>query len=207
MADLSQAEQILFSTFWGKDNLIDDEEFWLQVMMLLMPEDKMIALPLHFNLLTVRRVLDMLQCPVGKCGLCCHYPRVTMSDTDIDKILKNTDYTEDDLAKVIQQDERGKFMNCSGEGGCFFLKDNSCTIYKYRPDVCYLFPIQGGVDAMIEGQAVQIMRIKLKCLAAIEVTRAILRESLAAGNLRLLPDLSLVPLISPEITEGGNKDG
>jgi Fe-S-cluster containining protein len=33
-------------------------------------------------------------------------------------------------------------MRKTGEGKCFFLKDNRCTIYKIRPLICRFYPFQ-----------------------------------------------------------------
>jgi len=201
MANLTQAEKTLFSMFWGKENLIDDDHFWRMAGALLSSEDGELVLPLSFNPLTVRRVLGMLQCSPGKCGACCRYKRITLTDLDVERIVSNTDFK--DISGLVNEDESGKFLSGEGEG-CPFLKDNVCQIYGYRPDVCYLFPIQGGKKAFVNGkEPFEAMRLRLKCQPAMEVARAILRESMALneGKTRLLPDLSIVPILEEQVIQ------
>ena len=196
MANLSIAEKELFGSFYGVEDLIDNDDFWFQVQVLLLPEDKELVLPIGFHALTVRRVLGMLDCKPGACGLCCHYQKVTISETDIEKIASRI--PREELAKFIRNE--GEHQYLWTENGCPFLKDNICTIYECRPDVCYMYPIMGGIDCVLNGQPFQAMRLRLKCLPALNVARTILRESLRASNgtMRLLPDLSIVPIKQEE---------
>jgi len=206
MANLSASEQKMFGKYWGAKDLIDDEAFWADVLLLYVMEERNVCLPLAFNPLTVRRVLDMLECPPGKCGLCCRYKRLPITELDIKKIRESGKVSEEKLATIVQSDARGQFMSCQPE--CPFLKDNECTIYKYRPDVCYQFPIQRGVEGTLDGQPFISMLVRVKCPPVIKVIRYMLRESLEAseGHSMLLPDLTIIPIWdgnqeSPEILE------
>ncbi len=87
--------------------------------------------------------------------------------------------------------------NPEGEGficALFDIKDNKCKIYKFRPDTCYFYPIQGSVDAIINDKPNRQMRIKIKCLSSLNVARKIITKALSEENGILLPNLTIIPL-------------
>ncbi len=192
MADLTIAERELFAKYGGQEDLTHNEDFWADIRLRYIGSDKIIALPVAYNPLTVRRVLDMLNCPPGACGLCCRYRTIHVTSDDILTIIEKTEYTQEDIDKLLKEDEKGRYL--AGEpDGCPFLKDNVCTIWEHRPSVCYLYPIQGGREAFLGEQQISQMTIKLKCPASIEVVKRVMERAVTENpNMLLLPDLSLV---------------
>lgn len=180
MAELTFPEMQMFARFYGDKDLVHNESFWLGCFA--MYSDKVVALPLVDNPASRRRLHDMIECPPGKCGICCHYGHVPLSDLDIERLYKNN--------AVINE----KKLECSN--GCQFLKDNACSIYKDRPDVCAEFPIQQPRESiMADGQKFHQIQYRLKCYPGLKVIRTIMEEACAPGNMMLLPDLSLIPVI------------
>jgi Fe-S-cluster containining protein len=192
MADLTIAEQELFAKYWGRDDLAHDEDFWADIRLIYIGSKVTLPLPVEYNPRTVRRVLDMLKCPRGVCGLCCRYPTLHLAEDDIKAIIQNTKYTQEDMDKLLKTDEQGLYLGCAPDG-CPFLKDNVCTIWDCRPNVCYLYPITGGRKAMLAGQELNQMTIRLHCLASINIVKKIMQMAVTENpNMMLLPDLSVV---------------
>jgi len=187
---LTSGEQFLFSKYWGRNDLTECDEFWEDVFNYYSKETRNAPLPLEYNPLTMRMVFDTLKCPPGECGLCCNYKRVPMQDYDIQKLLDNECATEEELSKIIKITSDGnKYMDC--ENGCFFLKDKTCSIYQYRPNVCYLFPFSGE-DCVMDGKNTKQMMIRIRCKPALEVTRELITKSLSTGKKLLLPNLMII---------------
>ena len=192
MAELTATEQVMFGKYSGCDNLIDDDGFWSDVLVLYGTESKNIVVPVEYSPLTVRHVLGMIRCPVGNCGVCCRYPKTHIADRDVQRIVENTEHK--DASRWTKSDEKGLYLDTSQ--GCPFLKDNVCTIYEHRPDVCYLFPIMGGRPVTVDGVATKQMVMRVKCVISVNAIRTLLKQGL--GDKLLLPDLSLVPRYTSE---------
>ena len=191
MISLDEGEVRLFSKYWGRDNLVDDEAFWEDVFDYYSKDYHDAPLPLMFNPYTVRMVLEMLDCPPGVCSKCCYYKNIQLNPNDIKRIIENTSYTEQDLGKLttIREDK----VVLSGEpDGCPFLKDNTCTIHQFRPDACYMFPISGK-GAMQGKEKVKQMQIRIICKPALAIARKVITEAINKGKSLLLPDLTIIP--------------
>lgn len=192
MADLTVKEQEMFGKYWGQENLAFNEHFWEDASASYCDGFTNIMMPLVHCPESVRRVLDILECPPGKCGKCCCYSVIQVNDFDIRRIIDNTDYTQKDMDELVKVKEDGnKFLD--GTNGCPFLKDDTCLVYKYRPDTCYLFPIQGPRQAFINDKPIQQMLIRAKCPESMKVIRNILTDAVVTNKMMLLPDLSLIP--------------
>jgi Fe-S-cluster containining protein len=184
MAELTFQEMEMTSKFFGDKDLVHNKDFWLGVFILY--QDKVVPLPLVDNPQSRRRLHDMLKCPPGNCGDCCHYNNVPLSDMDIKRL--NEHYA------VITNDNK---LDCSK--GCQFLKDNQCSIYSDRPDVCVEFPIQSPREGILyTGEKFQQVQYRVKCIQSIDVIRTIMEEACASGDMMLLPDLSLIPVFKKE---------
>lgn len=182
MADLTTKEMAMHAKYFGDRELIDNDLFWVECLMAYM--DKVVALPLIDCAETRRKLTDMLDCPPGGCGLCCRYDRVPMSKEDIGRLAGT------ELA--VQSVDGQLYLMC--KDGCQFLKDEACSVYKKRPDVCMQFPIQTARDGLINGKIpFKQVQYRLKCEPGLKVIRAIMREALAGGEMMILPDLSLIP--------------
>ena len=188
---LTSGEQFLFSKYWGRYDLVEYDEFWDDVFKYYSKEIQNAPLPLEYTPLTVRMVSEMLDCPPSKCGLCCFYKRVKLKNNDILRIIDSKSATEEELAKIIQKDASGeRYMSCS-PNGCYFLKDNACSIYKNRPDTCYMFPF-GNDECEIDGRKTSQMTIRIRCKPALELTKTLIKKSLATGDKLLLPNLMII---------------
>lgn len=189
MADFTQEEQRLFAKYWGVTNLHLNDEFWTEV--LITYREKVVPVPLVYSPQSCRRVLEMLECPPGKCGLCCRYETAPIDTLDMKRIADNTEWDLEKLAGIVKtNDQGGLFIPCTG--GCPFLVDNACSIYDYRPNTCYFYPINTLRRGNLGGQAVDVMTIRIKCPTSVNVIRTLANESLAGGGI-LLPDLSIIP--------------
>ncbi len=185
MADLSHAESVMSGKYFGRSDLVDDDLFWIECFMAY--QDKVVPLPLVDGPEARRKLADLLECPPGGCGACCRYDRVPVSKDDL-KRMGGLSIT------VSVEDKIGSYLAC--KDGCQFLKDNACTIYRKRPDVCAQFPIQTPRDGVLNGTTpFKQVQYRLKCQPGLEVIRAVMRDALAAGTMILLPDLSLVPVV------------
>ncbi len=190
MDTLTRGEQKLFSKYWGTQDLEKLDEFWEDAYQVFLSEQINVALPLKYNPTAVRMIHDMLDCPSGKCGDCCRYTDIPINQRDIDRIVANTGYTLEYLMSIIQP--KGDEFNLAGKDGCPFLKDNACTIYKWRPDTCYLFPIQStGVSWLVDGKPTEQMLFRIKCRISLAIVRNIFKNAMSPERL-LLPNLTLI---------------
>lgn len=178
----------LYAKYWGNGELVNNDGFWEDIYEYYSHEYCDAPLPLEYNPTTVRMVLDLLDCPPRKCGKCCRYNKLKLRPTDIQKITDNTSYTMKDLG--LFRDSGKTYMDCSN--GCMFLKDNSCTIHKFRPDACFFFPI-GSKDVVSGGRDTKQMIIRIKCPTALDIARKVITEAMSKDNLLLLPDLTIIP--------------
>lgn len=193
MIALDEGETKLFAKYWGRDDLVKDDEFWHDVYEYYSLEVHDAPLPLMFDPYTVRMVMEMLGCLSGVCGKCCYYDNIQVSQNDIKRIKENTTYTDEDLAKLLTIKDNKVIMNGKPDG-CPFLKDNKCTIYDFRPDCCYIFPFSGK-GAMAGGEKVKQMQIRIICEPAMAVARKIITEAVSKGKSLLLPDLTIIPKV------------
>ena len=186
MDTLTSGEQRLFATYWGIKRLEKREEFWEDAYRVFLTEQLNVALPLKYNPVTVRMILDMLDC--GECGDCCRYTKIPITQQDVERIIEHTSYTQKSLKRVVQTKDNELYLS----GDCPFLKDNSCTIYKWRPDTCYLFPIQSSKAVWsVDGEFTQQMFFRIKCRQALAVVRTIFNKAMTPNRL-LLPNLTLI---------------
>jgi len=187
MLSLNEYEVKLFTKYYGRNDLVTDNEFWQDIYEYYSKEHDAL-LPLPFNPYTVRMVLEMLECPPGACGKCCHYNNTQLSVNDCRRIVNNTHYTAEDLDHIVVIKEGKMSLDCTN--GCPFLKKNRCTIYKARPDCCYMFPLSG--KAAMAGNVKQ-MQIRIICEPALAVAKKIITEAVKKGTSILLPDLTIIP--------------
>jgi len=182
MADLLPVEAYLFSKYYGNRNLVNDDGFWADVAFLY--KEKNVPLPLIDNPASRRRLHDLFHC--NQCGECCKYDRVPVSDLDIQRLEKSLHNVRD----YIVNDDNVNKMVCTN--GCQLLKDNKCSAYPNRPDVCAEFPIQNSRQAQLSnGQPFTQIIYRLKCQPSVDVIRIIMADACSKGMM-LLPDLSLV---------------
>ena len=80
--------------------------------------------------------------PCECCGRCCHQPYITVMDEEVERISEHIGTDPKDLIRrfLHRQDGRWLFKK-TASGPCAFLgKDNRCTIWAGRPEICMDFP-------------------------------------------------------------------
>jgi Fe-S-cluster containining protein len=88
----------------------------------------------------------------SKCGLCCgdteekkrHILLLEQEANVISAVsclLKEAFTTQ-----IADKDSYSYEMKKNNEGKCFFLKDNQCCIYEYRPLICRFYPFELKFD-------------------------------------------------------------
>ena len=169
----------MFARYWGRIDLVDSEQFWDDCMILL--KNHNVVVPLEHNPSTVRRVLEILECPAGECGECCNYSKVPLNEWDIEK-----------LGDAVPCVHKGDEQYIDASGGCPLLKDKRCSIYARRPDACYMFPIDTPLKTTYDGKPFSAMRIRLRCSPALKIIRMLITKSMASGKTMMLPDLTLL---------------
>ncbi|MBS7640505.1 MAG: YkgJ family cysteine cluster protein [Candidatus Bathyarchaeia archaeon] len=70
------------------------------------------------------------------CSLCCYGTEMLLTRPDINRIVK-LGYRLSDFAVRSLQGWRLRNIN----GKCFFLEENKCKIYRFRPYGCRLYPL------------------------------------------------------------------
>ena len=81
--------------------------------------------------------------PCEMCGRCCHQPNIIVRPEEVDRVATAAGvdlYTF--MTQYVYQTSDGRILfNKSENGPCRFLgKDNRCTIWKDRPQICDDFP-------------------------------------------------------------------
>ena len=86
-----------------------------------------------------------------KCGLCCGDTKETIRHVlllleEAEKIATVTSKPISSFANMINGKEPYTYeMKKTKEiGACFFLEDNLCTIYSFRPLICRFYPLELG---------------------------------------------------------------
>ncbi|MDR0372954.1 MAG: YkgJ family cysteine cluster protein [Nitrososphaerota archaeon] len=79
------------------------------------------------------------------CGLCCgDTPQkkrcILLLDSEVKKISAETHLLIDDFAKEVADRTPYIYEMKKPWGKCFFLKNNCCNIYEFRPLICRFYP-------------------------------------------------------------------
>ncbi len=80
--------------------------------------------------------------PCEMCGRCCHQPNIIIRPEEVERVASaaGCDLYTFMTSKVVQTSD-GIFMRKEPGGPCPFLaKDNRCSIWKNRPQICDDFP-------------------------------------------------------------------
>ena len=199
--NLTKGEEWLFAKWWGDSDIPQKSEFWQDALKVYSEEVVNVPLPIQHNPQTVRLVLDMLDCPPGECGECCKYDRIPILPHDLERIIENTKFTMEDMKELIVSEDGKGYLR--GTNGCPFLKRNRCIIYKYRPDACYLYPIQSPREVYWDNKKTEQMMIRVKCPQSMEVVKKIIFRALREGDRLLLPNLMVIEKYKEE-SDGSN---
>ncbi len=86
-----------------------------------------------------------MNCRIGKsfCGKCCYNTEMPLSEEDVRRI-ESLGYKREEFSIVV--DGIRVLRNVGGR--CYFLKNNRCSIYPYRPLGCRLYPLVMGEDGV-----------------------------------------------------------
>ena len=176
----------MFARWYGKSDLANNDSFWGDCLEHYV--DKTVVLPYDDAPQIRQTILDSLSCPPGECGDCCRYDRVAITRDEYRIISENIRHRI-----LIETNGDGK-MYLKSTGGCQFLKNNTCTIYKLRPAVCRAFPILSPRKTVSDnGREFEQLQLRLRCKPALNAVRSMISKVCSGGKLMLLPDLSVIP--------------
>ena len=142
----------------------------------------------------------------GRCSICCKEPVIPINDCEIRKIKKATGMTAKMLVRFysfeeIKWDEDSEDWVELAAGRrlmslrkirnrCIFLTKNGCSIYKARPRVCKIFPVdfffsdnlenmKVGIQSRIKGCKAKVSPKSKKDKDLIKIGRALFRSDLS----------------------------
>jgi len=80
-----------------------------------------------------------------RCGMCCkdqqvHRRTIRLLEVESRSISKATEMSEDEFSRPEDTSSLYAREMLKREGECVFLKDHSCSIYRWRPLTCIFFP-------------------------------------------------------------------
>lgn len=89
------------------------------------------------NIKAKKKLLNSgIPCKIHLCNKCCIDTHMPVTGTDIKKITRQG-YRHRDFVIRRKKDRYLKNIN----GKCFFLGDDVCKIYSFRPKGCQLYPL------------------------------------------------------------------
>ena len=106
-------------------------------------------------------------CTDFSCAKCCKNTSMFLSQDDIDRIVAQG-YAENDFTF---RNKEGFFQLKNVEGECYFLKNNKCQIYEFRPTGCRFYPIIFDLDknkAVLDDECPLIETITEKTIKTFE---------------------------------------
>jgi Fe-S-cluster containining protein len=173
----------LFEKYYGNEDLIHCDEFWDDVLIHL--KEGTVTLPVEYLPENVRFLQEQLECTPGTCGECCRYGITPIIQRDIDRLLKTVPM--DTLQNCIYtRPDKTTFMRGEPAGtDCPLMKNNVCTVYEKRPDVCWIYPIQGASKS-------RMIIYRIKCKPSVDVIRKVFRGALHKEDKLLLPNLMII---------------
>jgi Fe-S-cluster containining protein len=188
---LTENDQKMFSKWYGKTNLINEDEFWNDVLSVY--GETNLAMPYALTFRSMRIYHDYLKCTGGDCGHCCDRDWYTpVTQYDLERIRRNNPEAYE-IAELHLEEFKGQ---PAIKGPCPFLIDKKCSIYDYRPDTCAFFPVQADIHEKVKlnGKDGEIMFVRVKCKPSVDAIREMFRELLEKdSNLLLLPNLNIIP--------------
>lgn len=185
MANFTPRDMKIFGKWYGVPDFQQNDKFWQDIFAVY--REQLVPLPFALNPITYKMISELLVCPSGACGECCHYAFTALKGDDVQRILTFTGMAPETFKKLIV--ERDGETGIDTHNGCPFLKNKACSVYEARPAICSTFPIQPGV--MIGG--VEQIHVRMKCLPALNLVKQAITKTLANNpKLFLLPDLTII---------------
>jgi Fe-S-cluster containining protein len=113
----------------------------------------------------------------NQCGECCKDMDVPLSHIDIKRLIEaNTGLdsemfitlhpaTKENLDSVLLYGEYHELFltNKLSDNSCIFLKDNSCSIYEYRPNSCRTWPFSKNIKNKLFIDDVASKLVEISC--------------------------------------------
>ena len=176
---LTKKENDHWAKYYGQ-GFVGADEFWQDCLKVYY--DKNIGLPLLYNTITIRKLLNRMKC-TPDCGECCKcYKTVLLNPYDIQRFKDNGI----DISKLIVLKNGQVTIDADKNGRCpYLLEDDTCSVYSFRPEGCYQFPIQYSKEG-------SQLNVRLKCQSALELIRKVITDTINEGNKILLPDLTII---------------
>lgn len=86
------------------------------------------------------QVIEQIDCK--KCANCCRVISPTMDEGDVERMAKGLGISPSEFEGQYLEKDDDKFSDglIFKALPCFFLKNNLCTCYDYRPEACRSFP-------------------------------------------------------------------
>jgi len=88
----------------------------------------------------------------NKCGICCgdteeKKRHILLLEQEANVISAITCLPKEDFTtKIADKDSYSYEMKKNRKGKCFFLKENQCRIYEFRPIICRFYPFELKFD-------------------------------------------------------------
>ena len=102
----------------------------------------------------------------NRCGLCCGDTQqktrhILLLESEAKQIASQTSLPMADFSTEIKDKFPYRYeLKKSSKGKCFFLKENRCTIYEFRPLICMFYPFQLTFDS---GKGFHVFEFTLEC--------------------------------------------
>lgn len=74
------------------------------------------------------------------CGACCKHYDIIVNDIDIERLAKDLKISAEEFRSLYVKKASDEVGLCFNTKPCPFQKDNVCTRYDARPDVCREYP-------------------------------------------------------------------
>lgn len=186
---LKLKNRLMLEKYGHVSNLVCNDVFWTDVYNVYY--DCLLPLPLLPTVANFRLACEAYTCLPGECASCCDYGFIELTVDDVARILRAPGVGQRTLDRATTLDAKNKIGLV---GPCAFLQDNICTIYNYRPTICYTFPFQ-----IVDGAH---LLVRIRCRQALEATRVLIKYAKRTGIISaMLPDFRYV--FSKQ--NGGNK--
>ena len=79
--------------------------------------------------------------PCEMCGKCCHQPNIVVRPEEVDRIAHAAGIPlHDFITGYIAMTSDGRIFLCRTDPCAFLNKNNKCSIWKDRPEICRDFP-------------------------------------------------------------------
>ena len=75
-----------------------------------------------------------------QCGQCCKQLRPPVTPEDVQRLIKNTDYSSEAFTIIFLEDVQHPDYRIMACQPCSFLRETTCSVYENRPSSCADYP-------------------------------------------------------------------